>query len=73
MGFSRYTYRNDTEALDAAAEMIEELEAERDRLLSALIIGGRECAEIEFGKDHEHIDRLALGTWNNWLKEALEE
>lgn len=50
-----------------------ELKQRKEEILMALLIGGRECAEIEFGADHEHIKRLAHGTWAGWLEKARLE
>jgi len=50
-----------------------ELEQQLAELREALLIGGRECAEIEFGADHEQIKRLAHGTWAGWLEKARLE
>ena len=52
---------------------IAELEAENHALRRALTIGGRECAEIEFGAEHEQIEILAKGTSAGWMNNALQE
>ena len=52
---------------------IAQLQAQVDTLQKALVIGGRECAEIEFGEGHDYIDRLARGTWAGWLEKAREQ
>jgi len=60
-------------ACDCREAQFKKLEAENAALRKALTIGGRECAEIEFGAEHEHIEILAKGTSAGWMNRALQE
>lgn len=53
--------------MDDVELMYEYFTTERAKVNDALWNAAREHAELEFGEDHEFIDRLAHGVWATWM------